>query len=163
MPARSGSVIAAKSKAVALAAAAFVLLLAAATAPGGAHAGQQTDGDAREAIVLSAGESAEMLRGMRLYLESVEKIISGMSANKMPAVADGAKTSGMAMLGEISILTAAKLPPSFIVMATDTHQKFDALAEAARTAGTKLVVMQHLSAILANCTSCHAMYRISTR
>lgn len=117
--------------------------------------------DEREDIVLSSSERAEMLRGMRLYLESIERIVSGMSSNKMPEVASGASASGMKMLSDVSILTAAKLPIGFIQMATDTHQKFDALSETALKVGTKLVVMQHLAGILANCTSCHAMYRIA--
>lgn len=119
------------------------------------------DPDQRQLLVLSRPEADALLRGMRVYLESIEGIITSMSANAMPKAAASARRSGHAMLGDVALTTALKLPPDFVLMSADTHRKFDELAESAERPGAKLAVMQNLSAILANCTSCHAMYRVA--
>jgi len=117
--------------------------------------------DRRTTIDLSAKESAHLRRGMRIFLESVQGIADGVRRNRMAQVARSAERSGMGMIEDISFSDAASLPPEFIIMSIDTHQKFDALSRSAAENGTRASTLEQLSAILANCTACHTMYRLA--
>lgn len=117
--------------------------------------------NARTTIRLPAEESAQLRHGMRIYLESVEGVLAGARRGKMAQVARSAERSGMGMLEDISFADALKLPSEFIIMSIDTHQKFDALSREAADGGSKAAALERLSAILANCTACHNMYRIA--
>jgi hypothetical protein len=100
---------------------------------------------------------------MRVYLESTRGIIEALADRKMSVVAENARKAGTGALHDVRLSVAAKLPPEFVLLSMDTHQKFDALsryADAAGRIGGKTEVLQHLSDILANCTACHATYRI---
>ena len=96
-----------------------------------------------------------------MYLESVEGITDALADNKMLLVAKAAKKSGMGMVDEPEIAIAMKLPPEFVAISLDTHQKFDAMAQEAAEGGTKVGALRHIGEILANCTACHATYRLS--
>ncbi|KAB2917353.1 MAG: hypothetical protein F9K29_09830 [Hyphomicrobiaceae bacterium] len=98
---------------------------------------------------------------MRTYLESVQAIVDALPKNKMAVASASARKSGMGAVNDVSVSTATKLPPEFILLSMDTHQKFDDLARAAAETGRKGVVLDHLRDILANCTACHATYRIA--
>lgn len=98
---------------------------------------------------------------MRTYLESVQAIVDALPENKMALVAASAKKSGMDAVHDVPISVATKLPPEFVLLSMDTHQKFDALSRVASETGRKGMVLNHLRDILANCTACHATYRIS--
>lgn len=104
-----------------------------------------------------------MLAGMRVFLESIEGITRGLAENKMPLVARSAKRSGWGMMDASAAATALKLPPEFVAISIDTHQKFDDLAAEASSGTTKAHVLRRLSDLLANCTSCHGSYRLSPR
>ena len=118
---------------------------------------------ARAPIQLSANEREHLRFGMRVYLESVEGITQALAENKLPLAAKSARKSGMGMMDEAEISIALKLPPEFVALSLDTHQKFDALAIDAAEGGTKMGPLKQLGDILANCTACHATYRISSR
>ncbi len=117
--------------------------------------------DTRTTIHLSAKEGAHLRRGMRIFLESVQGIADGVHRNSMAQVARSAERSGMGMIEDISFSDAVSLPPEFIIMSIDTHQKFDALSRSAAENGTRASTLEQLSAILANCTACHTMYRLA--
>lgn len=117
------------------------------------------EGDAREKIELSFKEREEIRAGMRAYLESVQGIVEGLAQHKMAVVAKSAARSGEAMVKDVPVLMALKLPPEFVVISMDTHKKFDELAREARVTRTKLAVTSKLAEVLMNCTSCHAMYK----
>jgi hypothetical protein len=138
---------------------AFCLVLL--TACGGSQDLTVPRPDTRTSIRLSAKESEQLRHGMRIYLESVEGIVEGARQNRMVEVARSAKRSGMGMLEDISFADALKLPSEFIIMSIDTHQKFDALSREAADSGTKTGTLEQLSAILVNCTACHATYRLA--
>lgn len=117
--------------------------------------------DERTPIEL-APEDAEHLRaGMRAYLASIQGIIEALPRNKMAVVASEAKRAGMGMVTDIPLSLVAELPPGFVVLSMDTHQKFDALSREAEASGSKNSVLTHLQGILANCAACHATYRIT--
>jgi len=117
--------------------------------------------DERSIVTLSAKEARDLQRGMRIYLESVQAIIDGANRNDMRQVASSAERSGTGIVSGLSLADAVSLPPEFVGMALDTHQKFDELARSARQRIGKRQVMQQLDAILVNCTACHASYRLS--
>lgn len=118
--------------------------------------------DGRTAIHLSVKDRLEFRKGMRVYLESVEGIIDGMTKHKMGLVAKAAQKSGMGMIKDVSLETALGLPPEFVLMSTDTHEKFDDLAKLARTNGVaKMQITEKLGVILAACTSCHSAFRLT--
>lgn len=134
------------------------LLLAAC---GAAQPGLTTGGpDERAVVTLSAKEARALQKGMRIYLESVQGIIDGANRNDMRQVAKSAERSGTGMVSGLSLTDALALPPEFVGMALDTHQKFDELASSARQRAGKRQVMQQLDAILVNCTACHAAFRL---
>ena len=66
-------------------------------------------------------------------------------------------------MDEEAIEIAIKLPPEFVALSLDTHQKFDALGLEAARGGTKIGALKQLDEILANCTACHATFRLSSR
>ncbi len=67
----------------------------------------------------------------------------------------------MSMVQELPVSLVTKLPPDFILMSLDTHQKFEALSRMESGDGTRNAALEDLRDILANCTACHAMYRLS--
>lgn len=144
-------------KQVLYAAMALAVLLAA----GMGVAGKSLAAEERTVIKLPPTERAHFRKGMRVYLESIEGIIEGMSKHKMGHVAKAAKKSGVGMVKDVSLDTALAVPPEFSLMSMDTHEKFDDLAKTAHDNGTKLEVMTKLSTILGACTSCHAAYKLS--
>ena len=116
--------------------------------------------DDRIAIVLNEAERGRMLQGMRTYLESVHEIVAALAANTTATVPAAAKRSGAAMLQDVSPLTALKLPPEFMSMSFDTHDKFDRLAAEASKAASRSELLRDLDQILANCTACHQSFKL---
>ena len=117
----------------------------------------------REPIQLSPNEREQLRLGMRVYLESIEGITRALAENKLSLAAKSAEKSGMGMMDEEAIEIAMKLPPEFVALSLDTHQKFDALGLEATRGGTKIGALKQLDEILANCTACHATFRLSSR
>lgn len=117
--------------------------------------------DARIAIQLAPDEAEHLRLGMRRYLESIQGIVEALPRGKMSMVASSARQSGMVMVQDLPISVVTKLPPEFILMSLDTHQKFEALSRSASTDGTRGGALKELRDILANCTACHTMYRLS--
>ena len=117
--------------------------------------------DRRTPIQLSVAEDEHLRSGMRAYLESIEGIVEALPRNKMAAVASHSKRAGMGMVEDVPVSAVMKLPPEFVMLSMDTHQKFEALSRVAEESGTKSAVLTQLGEILANCTACHSTYRIS--
>ena len=122
--------------------------------------GQVTDGaDGRTAILLEGNERDLVLTEMRVFLESVQLITSGISENDMTRVANAARQSGsnaqMAVPGSL----VGKLPLAFKKLGFDTHARFDELALDAEQLGDRDHALAQLNAILMNCVACHATYR----
>ncbi len=98
---------------------------------------------------------------MRTYLESTQGIIEALAENKLSAVAENARKAGMGAVQDVPLWAALKLPPGFLMLGMDTHQKFDALSHVASGPGSRKEILQQLRDILANCTACHGTYRVS--
>jgi hypothetical protein len=119
--------------------------------------------DARETILLSVRDREHMLAGMRIYLESVQGIITALATNNLKEVGPSARKSGAKLLDTANPALAISLPIGFTTMSVDTHEKFDSLAAKAAAGTSRIEVLNELTLILANCTTCHASYRISIK
>lgn len=137
------------------------LVLPILTACDRAHIRPASAADARTPVRLSTKEREQLRLGMRVYLESAQGIVEALAENKMPMVAENARKAGMDAVRNVPLWVAVKLPPEFVLLGMDTHQKFDALSLTAAQIGGKKEVLQQLRDILANCTACHAMYHLS--
>jgi cytochrome c556 len=115
----------------------------------------------RAPIELSGKEQEHLRFEMRKLLESVQMITEALAEDKMDFVAENAKKYGMGIVDDAAISLAMKTTPEFVALSADMHQKFDDLALYATQGGTKTGALKQLGAILANCTACHAAYRIS--
>lgn len=115
----------------------------------------------RTAILLNSKERAFVLAEMRGLLEAVEAITQGIAENDMVAVSEAARAVGTGAAGGEPVTLIAKLPLSFKSLGMATHQAFDDLGVEAEDMGDGTVLLQQLSAILTNCTSCHAGYRFA--
>ena len=125
--------------------------------------GSQSRAEMRTPIELSVKEREHLRFEMRKLLECIERITGALAENKMELVAENAKQSGLGMLDGAAISIAMETTPEFVALSADMHQKFDDLALYATEGGTKTGALKQLGAILANCTACHAAYRISPK
>ena len=117
-------------------------------------------GDDRTPVQLTAGERDFVLHEMRGFLVSVQGIVSALADDKPAEVAKHAKASGMATTHNVPREMMRKMPAEWRTLGMDTHSRFDALAQEAASMGDAKQMMAKLSAILANCTGCHAAYRL---
>lgn len=119
--------------------------------------------DARSPIRLSAADREHLRAGMRGYLESIQGVMEALAARRSDRLAGSARKSGMASLHTVSVATAVSLPPDFTLLSLDTHEKFDSLARLATQNAGRKALLDHTGSILANCSACHAMYRVFER
>jgi hypothetical protein len=116
--------------------------------------------DERQAIALTAGERDFVLHEMRRFLQSVQGIVSALADDKPAAAATQARSSGMAGTHDVPRELMRKMPPEWRMLGMDTHQKFDTFALEADGIGDRKQLLGQLAGILANCTGCHAGYRL---
>jgi hypothetical protein len=120
-------------------------------------ASEGTDG--RMAIHLTTGERDLVLTEMRAFLESIQQVTKGITADNMGHVAESARKSGKAAQGAVPGTLVGKLPMAFKKLGFDTHAKFDQLALDAEEFGDSEHAMSQLSTLMENCVACHAAYR----
>ena len=120
---------------------------------------QPAAADGREAIALTLDERTHMLEGMRLYLQALQGIVESLAANNMTGVAQSAQEAGAKMLQGAPMSIPLKAPLAFTALGLNTHEKFDVLSDRARNA-SRGDVLNALADIMANCTGCHAAYRV---
>ena len=122
-------------------------------------ASEGTDG--RMAIHLTGGERDLVLTEMRAFLESIQQVTKGVTADDMKLVAESARKSGKAAQGAVPGTLVGKLPIAFKKLGFDTHAKFDQLALDAEEFGDSEHALSQLSILMENCVGCHAAYRFS--
>lgn len=115
--------------------------------------------DGRQAIELTAIERARMLEGMRLYLQAIQGIVDALAKNQLDGAAQYAHEAGAKMLQDAPMSIPLKAPLEFTALGLQTHEKFDVLADRARSA-SRGDVLTALAGIMNNCTSCHSAYRV---
>ena len=101
--------------------------------------------------------------GMQIYLSSLHAITDALSKNDRISAAMAARVSGMSSAKDVSLAAALTMPPQFVLLAADTHERFNALAATATAESTRSDLLAQLSNIVANCTACHAAYRLQQR
>lgn len=119
-----------------------------------------TKRDPREAVALTPSEMGTLLAGMRTYLEAIQEIIEVTAESKIARVPAIASKAGSKLLQTTSPMTALKVPLGFTAMSLDTHDKFDQLAKKAEQGSSRTEILADLGAIMSNCVSCHASYRL---
>lgn len=117
----------------------------------------------REVVRMTPHDSLRFRSGMQTYLASLHAITDALSRNDRASAAEAARASGMSALKEVSLAEALTMPPQFVLLASDTHERFDALAAAASGQATRSELLAQLSNIVANCIACHAAYRLEQR
>ena len=122
-------------------------------------ASEGTDG--RMAIHLTSGERDLVLTEMRAFLESIQQVTKGITADNMEHVAESARKSGKAAQGAVPGTLVGKLPMAFKKLGFDTHAKFDQLALDAEEFGDSEHALSQLSILMENCVACHAAYRFN--
>ena len=115
--------------------------------------------DKRVAIQLTSSERDLVLSEMRIFLQSVQQITSGISSDDMVLVTDSASKSGRNAQLAVPGSLVGKLPLAFKKLGFDTHAKFDELALDAEQLGDRDHTLEQLSVLLQNCVSCHAAFR----
>lgn len=116
--------------------------------------------DSRRPLALDAGEAAHVREEMRLFLSSVQQIVTAAARNDMKAVAEAARASGIAAAHEVPAGLRAKLPVEFKRLGHATHEGFDDLARDAASMADANLALKQLGGILQNCVTCHATFRI---
>lgn len=142
----------------------FVLLLLAAVggmiacAPRG---DEVTAADGRAPIVVPAEVRDKILGEMRTMLGSLNGILVGLSRGDTAAMRQAASAAGMAMAADPAL--ERYLPKNFLQQGMRTHMQFDSLAAAIGAGLGPDSVIARLANVTANCVSCHATYRMTTR
>ena len=102
-----------------------------------------------------------VLAEMRLFLESIQKITTGIAGDDMELVAEYARKSGMAATEGMPGTLMGKLPLGFKKLGPGTHKQFDQLALDAEDLGDAGHALSQLSVLMQNCDACHAAYRFT--
>ena len=116
----------------------------------------------RKPIALNAEEAAHVRLEMRLFLTSVQKIVTAAAHDDMKVVAEAAGESGMAAAHNVPAGLREKLPMEFKKLGHATHEGFDDLARDAASMADPNLALKQLGKLMQNCVSCHATFRIST-
>jgi len=121
-----------------------------------AHAEQ----DNRQAINLTQDERNLVLAEMRTFLDTVRMVTIALAQDDYAAINATAKKVGMAAAGQVPPELSNKLPKQFKQMAMRVHQSFDLIALDAEAMEDKQQTLEQLGALMGNCVSCHAIFRL---
>ena len=116
--------------------------------------------DERTAIVVTESERQLLLAEMRGFLEAIQEITEAAGNGDMATIATVARSVGSASTAEVPVTLMGKLPLEFKTLGFSTHGLFDELAINAEDIGDPSIMMTSVGALLQNCTSCHAGYKI---
>ena len=116
--------------------------------------------DARTEIKLNKTERDFVLLEMRAFLQSVQRIIDGITKDDMEQVAEAAAKSGRAAQQGMPAYLHAKLPMAFKKLGGDTHRKFDELALSAEQLGDGDYSLSQLNVLMENCVACHQAFSL---
>ncbi len=119
------------------------------------------EADSRTTILLTPKERDLVLFEMRVFLQSVQQITSGISADDMDLVASSARKSGRNAQIAVPGTLIGKLPIAFKKLGFDTHAKFDELALDAEQLGDGEHTVTQLGTLLENCVSCHSAFKFN--
>ncbi|PVV05490.1 MAG: hypothetical protein B6D77_19515 [gamma proteobacterium symbiont of Ctena orbiculata] len=116
--------------------------------------------DDRSAILMPAQERDLVLREMRGFLQAVQAILIAAERENSQGIADAARQVGAVQQQGMPGTLVKRLPAGFKKLGRDTHRRFDQMALDAEQLGDTRHSLQQLGALMTNCVSCHASYRI---
>lgn len=117
--------------------------------------------DGRRALELPAAARQQVRAEMRLMLSALNGVLSAISSHDVTAVADAARSGGTAVAVDADPTFADRLPAEFGQLGMETHQRFDALAEAADSGAPFDTLLGRLVRLTANCVACHETYTVA--
>ena len=110
-------------------------------------------------------ETRTLLQGeMHQLLEAVHGIHAALAERDFEALTERAAAVGSAMKGQVEHHGRGHppgLPHEFVKLGRATHAAFDNLAMISREGGRPRELLPALSAVTANCVSCHARYHLT--
>ncbi len=114
------------------------------------------DADNRISVILNAEERNYLLSEMRQFLVEIQSVSKAITANDAEAVATRAQKAGV--MGAMPGTIMQKIPLEMKKLGFDTHNKFTAIAESAKSKDL-LLARKQLDTLMDNCIACHATYR----
>ncbi len=120
--------------------------------------------DSREVAVRTAPQRGFILNQMRLFLGSVQVIVSALAEGDMKAVAEQAAARGRkgTPLSAIPPGMKANETPAWLAMMGGARAGFDDIAASATDpSATPLKLMGMLGDTMKNCVACHQAYRFA--
>ncbi|MBY6239871.1 hypothetical protein [Methylosinus sp. Sm6] len=121
------------------------------------------DADMRAPLALTASEKAFVLDQMRLFVKSLEQIVSGLATDDRAAVAEAAAARGGRRFqaeGKMPETLAGRFPDRWTGFGRPMRAGFDELARRVTEGESKNQSLARLGEIMRNCVGCHAAYRI---
>ena len=119
--------------------------------------------DGRTEIVLAPGERNQVLAEMRELLKAVHAIVSGAADQNLKEAEGAARSAGMTAAADAGPAIMLKLPLAFKQMGMSVHRDFDGLADGIARGETSVQTLGRLSSITSRCTTCHDLYRLSSK
>ncbi|MFZ5636020.1 MAG: Tll0287-like domain-containing protein [Pseudomonadota bacterium] len=119
--------------------------------------------DHRIAIALSPTHAAALREEMRGQLMTLQGIIGGLATQDWKAIETLADARGPGKGGGRGQGFRAQLPVAWFDVARPMHTEYAAIAEEARSGRRVDAALRTLEAVTAQCTACHATYRIEER
>ena len=119
--------------------------------------------ETRAPVALTATEKTFVLGQMRLFVESLEKIVTALASTDASAAAEAAAARGAQRFQAENAMPptlSEKLPDQWRRFGRPMRAGFDALAQGARNGEDKDRSLVRLGEIMHNCVGCHAAYRV---
>jgi hypothetical protein len=119
--------------------------------------------DGRTEIIVAPIERDQILGEMRQLLKAVHGVIAGLQTGDQKGAADAARSVGMQAAADVSPAIMIKLPLAFKQMGMSVHRDFDGLADGIARGEPSAQALGRLSSITSRCTTCHDLYRLSSK
>ncbi len=116
--------------------------------------------DGRTSVILTKDERNLILDEMRAFLVSVQGVSQAITENNMDKVAELAHKAGMAAEEGTPGSLLQKIPLGMKKLGFGTRDKFDEIAENAKTTKDAVLARKQLDALMNNCIACHMVYRL---
>ncbi len=116
--------------------------------------------DGRISVLLNKDERDLVLSEMRQFVVSLQGVSQAITENNMEKVAELAHKAGMAAEANTPGSLLQKIPLGMKKLGFGTREKFDEIAETARTSKDATKARKQLDALMNNCIACHLTYRL---
>ena len=121
------------------------------------------DTDPRIPVALTAPEKAFVLDQMRLFVKSVEQIVTGLATGDKAMAVEAASVRGAVRFradGALFPTLNDKFPDKWKQLGQPMRKGFDELSKALAEGEDPTRALARLGALMGNCVACHESYRI---